>query len=33
VHVKAVTLWALVLGVLAVVDVVVLVDALRDWLF
>jgi hypothetical protein len=32
VHVKAVTLWALVLGVLAVVDVV-LVDALRDWLF
>jgi hypothetical protein len=32
VHLKAFTLWALVLGVLAVIDVVVFVDALRDWL-
>ena len=32
VRIKAITVWAVVLGTLAVVDVVVLVDALRDWL-
>jgi hypothetical protein len=32
VHVKAVTVWALTLGAVAAVDVIVLIDAMRDWL-